>query len=193
MDPSKSQAIPIGVAGPPSVSCDLSTQLAVMSLPAAPLAGPVPSGSGPARSATRNRPRPAQRCLASPIIRGLTSTPTTSAPWSSSHCACAPDPQPASSTTEPFRSLGTSARNAGRSRSPLKGPSSVVDDQTAVSRSYASRVLFVCSAWSAGLLPVTGRFSRDRRDGSVSPDTGCPMSGLVGRWLPYPAGTTAST
>jgi hypothetical protein len=28
---------------------------------------------------------------------------------------------------------------AGRSRSPLKGPSSVVDDHTAASRSYASR------------------------------------------------------
>jgi hypothetical protein len=50
--------------------------------------------------------------------------------------------------------FGTSDRRAGRSSSPLYGPSSVVADHTAASRSYASRVLRVCSAWSAGLLVV---------------------------------------
>ena len=56
--------------------------------------------------------------------------------------------------TAPARCSGTSDRRAGRSSSPLYGPSSVVADHTAASRSYASRVLRVCSAWSAGLLVV---------------------------------------
>ena len=73
------------------------------------------------------------------------------------HCACAPDAQPASSTVAPCKSPGTSALRAGRSRNPLNGPSSVVDDHTAASRSYASRVRSVCSAWLSGISLVTGR------------------------------------
>lgn len=57
----------------------------------------------------------------------------------------------------PRKLASTSDLRAGRSRSPLNGPWSVLDDQTAASRSYASRVRSVCSAWLCGVSIVTGR------------------------------------
>ena len=83
---------------------------------------PGSSARGSARSATRKVPGPPQRRRASATMAGLRSTPTTSAPWDSSHSHWAPTrsrrrapwPRPADG--------GTSERRAGRSSHPLNGP-----------------------------------------------------------------------
>jgi len=107
-------------------------------------------GNGSARSATKMRAFFPHRRFVSSTIAGLRSIPMTSAPSLSSHSHCAPDPQPASSTTFPASGRGINERSAGRSSSPLNGPSSVVEDHTGANRSYASLVRRECSAWLEG-------------------------------------------